>query len=343
MNATEQARLRSFQAPQQKRAIWQIVSTFGSYLLLTAAMYFLAKISVVLTLLLSIPLAGLIVRIFVFQHDFGHNSFLATPRQNRMMGRISSVFTMTPFAYWRWIHAQHHGVWNNLGLRGIPSEFYTDCLTLAEYEQLSGFKRFLYRLGHHPVLIHLLLPPVLFLLIYRVPYDMPKSYKAGRRSVYALDLALLLIFGSLTYFFGLKTVLLVHLPAMVLASIIGVWLFSVQHRFEQSKWIEKADWTTDAAALHGTSYFKLPRLLRWFSADIGTHHVHHMRPSVPNYRLVECHEACQQTMAGVTILTIREALRAPSFSLWDEDRHRMVQVPSKKQASFLKKTSKNTV
>jgi len=329
VNSTEQARLRSFQAPQQGRAIWLAASTFGAYFLLTAMMYVTAKISVLLTLLLGIPLAGLIVRIFVFQHDFGHNSFFATPFQNRIFGRLSSFATMTPFAYWRWIHAQHHGVWNNLGLRGIPSEFYTDCLTLAEYQQLSGFKRLLYRLGHHPLLIHVLLPPVLFLIIYRTPYDLPASRQAERRSVYALDLVLLLVYGSLIYFFGIKTVLLVHLPSMVLAAIIGVWLFSVQHRFEETKWLEKSDWTRDAAALHGTSYFKLPRLLRWFSADIGTHHVHHLRPAVPSYRLVECHEACQQTMAGVTILTIGEALRAPSFSLWDENQQRMVRVPKR--------------
>ncbi len=327
VHPAEQARLRRFQSPQQARAVWQIVSTFGSYVLLTAAMYVTAKISVVLTLLLGIPLAGLIVRIFVFQHDFGHNSFLSSRWQNRMMGRISGFVTMTPFAYWRWIHAQHHGVWNNLGHRGIPSEFYTDCLTLAEYQNLSRFKRFLYRLSHNPVLIHLLLPPVLFLMIYRVPYDLPASRKAERRSVYALDLVLLLVYGSLVYIFGLKTVLLVHLPSMVLAAITGVWLFSIQHRFEQSKWLEKDDWRQADAALHGTSYLKLPRLLRWFSADIGTHHVHHLRPSIPNYRLVECHEACPLTMSRVTTLTIAEALRAPSFSLWDENRQRMVQIP----------------
>ncbi len=329
LHSAEQARLRSFQAPQQARAIWQIVSTFGAYLLLTAAMYVTAKFSVVLTLLLALPLAGLIVRIFVFQHDFGHNSFLSSRWQNRMMGRISGFVTMTPFAYWRWIHAQHHGVWNNLGRRGIPSEFYTDCLTLAEFNKLSAFKRFLYRVSHNPLLIHVLLPPILFLLIYRTPYDLPRSRKAERRSVYGLDLALVLVYGSLIYLFGIKTVLLVHLPSMVLAAIIGVWLFSVQHRFEQSKWLGDADWTTADAALGGTSYFKLPRVLRWFSADIGTHHVHHLRPSVPNYRLVECHEACQLTMARVTTLTIGEALRAPSFSLWDENLQRMVQIPKR--------------
>jgi omega-6 fatty acid desaturase (delta-12 desaturase) len=327
VHPAEQARLRSFQKPQQGRAIWQIVSTYGSYVLLTAAMYVTAKISVLLTLLLGLPLAGLIVRIFVFQHDFGHNSFLSTPRQNRFMGRVSSFVTMTPFAYWRWIHAQHHNVWNNLGHRGIPSELYTDCLTLAEYKNLSRSKKFMYRFSHNPLLIHVLLPPVLFLLIYRTPYDLPASRQAERRSVYALDLVLLLVYGSLIATFGIKTVLLVHLPSMVLAAIIGVWLFSVQHRFEASKWLSKADWTTADAALGGTSYFKLPRLFRWFSADIGTHHVHHLRPSVPSYRLVECHEACQLTMARVHTLTIGEALRAPSYSLWDEDRQTMVQIP----------------
>ena len=290
-------------------------------------MYLSAKVSVWLTLLLAIPASGLIVRIFVFQHDCAHNSFFPTRRQNTWLGRACSLVTLTPFVYWRRIHAGHHGVWNNLERRGVASEFYTDTMTLAEYEKLSPRSRLLYRLGHHPVLIYLLMPPVIFLLVYRTPYDTPASQLAERRSVYALDFALFLVFGSLIYFFGIKTVLLVHLPMMILAAIIGIWLFAVQHRFEQSEWFNNADWSPANAALHGTSYFKLPRLLRWFSADIGTHHVHHMRPSVPNYRLVDCHNACPMTMKDVTTLTFADAWKATSYVLWDENRRRMVKFP----------------
>ncbi len=329
MKAAEQARLGTFQAPLQMRAVWQVVSTFGAYGALTAAMYASVKYSVWLTLLLAIPYSGLMIRIFIFQHDCGHNSFFATPLHNRILGRVCSVITMTPFAWWRRVHARHHVTYNNLDLRGCPADFYTDCLTLAEFEKLSRFKRGVYRLSHNPALIHLLQPPLVFMILQRVPFDTPASCAAERRSAYALNLGLLLMFAPLIYFFGIKAVLLVHLPAMVLSSIIGIWLFAVQHRFEASQWFAKADWTQANAALHGTSYFKLPRLLRWFTADIGTHHVHHLRPSIPNYRLHECHEACQQTMADVTVLTIAEALKTPSYALWDENRRRMVPFPAR--------------
>lgn len=327
MDASEQARLRTFQAPLQARAAWQVVSTFGLYFTLTAAMYASVRFSVWLTLLLALPYSGLMVRIFIFQHDCGHNSFFAAPLHNRILGRACSLVTFTPFAWWRRVHARHHVTYNNLDLRGCPADFYTDCLTLAEYEKLSSFKQHLYRFSHNPVLIHLLQPLVVFLFLQRVPFDTPASAAAERRSAYALDLGLLLMFGSLIYFFGIKTVLLVHLPALFLASVVGIWLFSVQHRFEASQWFSKADWTQARAALHGSSYLKLPRLLRWFSADIGVHHVHHLSPSIPNYRLHECHEACQQMMAPVTILTTAEALKTPSFALWDENRHLMVPFP----------------
>jgi omega-6 fatty acid desaturase (delta-12 desaturase) len=329
LDAAEQARLRTFQSSLPKRAAWQVISTFGLYLALTAAMYALVKVSVWLTLLLAIPYSGLMVRIFIFQHDCGHNSFFPTPLHNRILGRACSLVTMTPFAWWRRVHARHHVTHNNLDLRGCPADFYTDCLTLAEYETLSPFKQRLYRFSHHPLLIHVLQPPLVFLLLQRVPFDTPASCPAERRSVYALNVGLVLLFGTLIYLFGIKAVLLVHLPAMLLASIIGIWLFSVQHRFEESQWYSKEDWTQAGAALHGASYLKLPRLLRWFSADIGSHHIHHMRPSIPNYRLHDCHEACPQAMAAVTTLTIGEALKAPTFALWDEKRQRMVPFPTR--------------
>jgi omega-6 fatty acid desaturase (delta-12 desaturase) len=327
-DAAEQARLGTFQTAQQMRAAWQVISTFGPYLILTAAMYAAVKFSVWLTLLLAIPYSGLMVRIFVFQHDCGHNSFFAAPLHNRILGRACSLVTLTPFAWWRRVHARHHITYNNLDLRGCPADFYTDCMTLAEYKKLSRFKRWAYRFSHNPVLIHLLQPPLVFIILQRLPFDTPVSFAAERRSVYALNLALVLIFSTLIYFFGVKAVLLVQLPPLLLASIVGIWLFSVQHRFEQSQWFSKADWTPAKAALHGTSYFKLPRILRWFSADIGTHHVHHLRPSVPNYRLHDCHEASPRTMAGVTILNIAEALKTPTFTLWDETLLRMVPFPA---------------
>jgi omega-6 fatty acid desaturase (delta-12 desaturase) len=321
------ARLREFQGALPGRAMWQVVSTFTLYLLLTAAMYASLKISVWLTLALAIPASGLIVRIFMFQHDCGHNSFFAAASHNKFLGRVCSLVTFTPFAYWRRLHARHHGDWNDLDNRGIPADFYSDCLTLAEYQELTSSKRFLYRLGHHAALIYVLLPPVIFTLLYRIPFDTPASCKEERRSVYALNIGLLAVFGSLAYVFGIRSVLLVHLPAMALSAIIGIWLFSVQHRFEQAQWFRRENWTLVNAALHGASYLKLSPMLQWFSASIGVHHVHHLRPKIPNYRLQDCHNACLPMTAAATIMTLRDALGAPSYALWDEARGCMVPYP----------------
>lgn len=320
--------LRPYQNSDLRSALWQCFTSFGLYFTCLAAMYASLKISAWLTFALTIPAGGLIVRIFMLQHDCGHNSLFKTRRSNILTGTLCSLFTLTPFPYWRRLHARHHGSWNNLDDRGIPADFFSDCATLAEYKAMTGLQKWLYRLSHHPVLMHGLLPPVIFILLYRVPFDTPKHCKKERRSVYLLDLALLLFFGGLIFLFGFKAVLLVHLPAMVIASIAGIWLFSVQHRFEDSLWMREKDWDFTQASLHGTSYLVLPRVLQWFSASIGLHHIHHLRPGIPNYRLQACQDECTAMTSNATRLSFKDALKAPSFMLWDEDLQRMVPFPS---------------
>lgn len=321
-------KLRDYQAPLAGKAAWQVGSTFGLYLAVVAAMYASLHVSVWLTLALALPASGLIVRIFMLQHDCGHNSLFASQRLNGIVGAACSLVTMTPFAYWRRLHARHHGSWNDLDNRGIPADFYSDCLTLAEYNALSPGRRWLYRITHHPALIHFLLPPIIFILLYRVPFDTPATCRRERISVYLLNACLVGAFAGLVAIFGLRGVALVHLPAMILSAIVGIWLFSVQHRFEDAQWTRKADWKLVPAALQGTSYLKLPRLLQWFSASIGVHHVHHLRPRIPNYRLQECHEACADMTGAASVLSLRDALGAPSYALWDEELGRMVPFPT---------------
>jgi acyl-lipid omega-6 desaturase (Delta-12 desaturase) len=321
------SKLRDYQTPLAGKAAWQTLSTFALYVSLVAAMYASVQASVWLTLLLAVPTSGLIVRIFMLQHDCGHNSFFRSRRLNSILGAVCSLVTLTPFAYWRRLHARHHGSWNNLDDRGIPADFFSDCLTLTEYRALSRASKWRYRATHHPTLVHLLLPPVIFMLLYRVPFDTPRSCRRERVSVYLLNLSLLGTFGGLTAVFGVTSVALVHLPALALAAIIGIWLFSVQHRFEDAQWARKKEWKFADAALHGTSYLKLHRVLQWFSGNIGLHHVHHLRPGIPNYRLQACHDACSDVTGIVKILTLREALKAPSYALWDEDLGQMVPFP----------------
>ena len=313
------SKLRAYQSPASGRAAWQIASTFALYVATTVAMYLCAPVSAWLTLALALPASGLIVRIFMLQHDCGHHSLCRTPRSNAIVGSVCSLVTLTPFAYWRRLHARHHGSWNNLDGRGIPADFYSDCLTTLEYRALGNVKKYLYRLTHHPLLVHFVLPPVIFVLLYRLPFDTPATCRRERRSVYLLDLALAASLALLVMAFGLRTVLLVHLPALALAAVIGIWLFSVQHRFEGAQWSSKQDWRFTQAALLGTSYLKLPRLLQWFSASIGLHHVHHLRPGIPNYRLQDCHDACKDITGFATVMSLRQALGASSYALWDED------------------------
>ena len=322
--AQQLSRLKAFQAPLDGVAAWQVVSTFTLYLALVALMYASVGVSAWLTLVLAIPASGLIVRIFMLQHDCGHNSFFRSARLNGVVGVACSLVTLTPFAYWKRLHARHHSDWNNLDNRGIPADFYSDCLTVAEYAALTPRRRWLYRVTHHALLVHFLLPPVVFLLLYRLPFDTPASCRRERISVYLLNVFLVGLFAGLVEVFGIRSVMLVHLPAIALSAIIGIWLFSVQHRFEEAQWVRKQDWHLVEAALQGTSYLKLPPILQWFSGSIGVHHVHHMRPRIPNYRLQACHDACPEVTGSATILTLREALKAPSYALWDESLNRMV-------------------
>ncbi|MCQ8241215.1 fatty acid desaturase family protein [Rhizosaccharibacter radicis] len=326
--APDLASLKTYQKPSWRSAVWQLFTTFGLYLSTVAAAYVAARHSVLLVLLLSLPASGLIVRIFMLQHDCGHRSFVPSSRANSIIGSACSLVTWTPFAYWRRLHARHHGSWNNLDDRGIPADFFSDCLTLDEYRALGPFRKVLYRLTHHPMLMHVILPPVVFLLLYRLPFDMPASFRKERLSVGLLNLCLCAMFGALVWWFGWKTVLLVHLPAMILAAVIGIWLFSVQHRFEESQWATDENWNFSHAAIHGTSYLRLPRVLQWFSGNIGLHHIHHLRPGIPNYRLEACQRNCSDVADRATVLSLREAIRAPSFVLWDAELKRMVPFPT---------------
>ena len=321
--------LAAFQAPQAGRALWQLGSTLGAYVAALALMYGAALHGAWwLSLLLALPTAGLVVRLFIIQHDCGHASFLRARWANTAIGWACSLVTFTPYASWRRQHAQHHAVWNNLDRRDHGADIYSTCLTLREYEALPPVRRLIHRLVRHPLLSQLLIPPLVFLVLYRVPFDMPRGWRAERRGVHLCNAGLLVMLGALVLLFGGGPVLLVQLPVMVVASIVGVWLFSVQHRFEEAHWARQAEWTAVQASLGGSSYLRLPGVLRWFTGNIGFHHVHHLLPRVPNYRLAECHRADPALAGAVTTLTLREALRAPSYALWDEDQGRMVRFPA---------------
>ena len=317
----------AFQHPILGRSLWQMATSLGGFLVTCAAMYLCLGISLWVSLPLSVLAAGFLVRIFIIQHDCGHGAFFRSQRANNIIGSLCSVMTLTPYAFWRRQHARHHGSWNNLDRRAASGlDIYSSCMTVSEYHRLGRWQQWLYRLSRHPVVSHLILPPAVFLLLYRIPFDAAKGWNHERRAIHVTNLALVGLFGGLGLAIGFDRVLAVQLPIMVFASIIGVWLFSVQHRFERTLWVSDADWSFAEAALRGSSHLRLPRILQWFTGNIGFHHIHHLNPRIPNYRLEDCH----RTIGGLQsapVLTLRTAITTLRYALWDDDLRRMVKFP----------------
>ena len=313
----------AYEAPSLAESTLQVASSVLLLILGWAAMYLSLGISYWLTLALAVPVSGLLVRVFIIQHDCGHGSLFKSRRANDWVGRLCSLATLTPYANWRRQHSCHHGHWNNLDRRDAGADIYSACATVAEYRAMTPWGRFTYRFVRHPILAHFLIPPTVFLLLYRVPFDTPKTWRAERRSVHLTNLGIVALYGSLAYFLGLGHVLMVQLPINIGAAIVGVWLFAIQHRFDGTIWTRQEDWTFSAAALNGSSYLKLPRVFQWFTGNIGFHHIHHLNPRVPNYRLQACHDG-NAALQTVRTLNWRDGLRMTGLVLWDEENKRMV-------------------
>lgn len=320
------SRLRPFQSPDVVRSLGQLTSTILPFVGCWALMVASLQISYALTLLLAIPAAGLLVRIFIIQHDCGHGAFFQSRHANDAVGALCGVLTLTPYANWRRQHAGHHANWNNLDRRNSGFDIYSSCLTLEEYQALDRRGRLLHRMLRHPVVALILLPPLVFLALYRVPFDTPREWRRERWSVHATNLMVAAVLCALAIWLGLGTVLMVQLPITILAAIVGVWLFSVQHRFEDTLWVRQERWDPMLAALRGSSYLRLPALLQWFTGNIGFHHVHHLNPRIPNYRLEECHRRFP-ILQTAPVLTLGEALAGYRHWLWDEARGRLVPFP----------------
>ena len=307
-----------YQKPSTLRATWQIVNTLVPFLALWVLMYFTMSISWWLTVPLAILAGAILVRAFIIFHDCGHGSFFKSYTANHIVGAISGVLTFTPFYYWRWQHAIHHSSSGDLDRRGTGDVW---TLTVQEYLESSRWKRFSYRLARNPVVLFVIAPLYLFLVHQRFP-----SLKAPARerySVYWTNLAIGTLAAIGIAVFGLKAYLIIQLIILTTAGGLGVWLFYVQHQFEGVYWERRGEWDYVQAALQGSSFYKLPRILQWFSGNIGFHHIHHLSPRIPNYHLEKCHrdEPLFQTIKPVTFFGSFKSL---TFRLWDEQKRKLV-------------------
>ncbi len=273
-----------------------------------------------ISLAIAIPAAGFLVRLFMIQHDCGHGSFFSHRHANDWVGRVIGVLTLTPYDFWRRTHAIHHATAGNLDRRGIGD---VNTLTVREYRALSYGGRLKYRLYRHPLIMFGLGPAYLFLLQQRLPVGLMRNGWQPWASTMATNLAIALVVAIVVWFVGIKAFLLVHLPIMLLAATAGVWLFYMQHQFERTIWARDGEWRLHDAALHGSSHYDLPAFLRWFTANIGVHHVHHLCSRIPYYRLPEVLRDHPE-LREVGRLTLLESLRCVRLVLWDEERNRLV-------------------
>ena len=271
-------------------------------------------------LLLSIPTAGFLVRLFMIQHDCGHRSFFRSRFANDLLGHVIGVFTLTPFIYWRKAHAIHHSTSGNLDHRGIGD---LHLLTVREYQALPKWRRALYRLYRNPFVLFGIGPVYLFVVKFRLPLDMLRMRKGTLLSVLATNFGIAAIVVTLGILLGFGDFFLVQAPVTLLASAIGTWLFYVQHQFRDTYWARDDSWRFHTAAIAGSSYYVLPRWLRWLTANIGIHHIHHLSSMIPNYRLQECLKDFPE-LGQVNRLTLWESLKCARLSLWDESSQQLI-------------------
>ena len=307
-----------YQQPSLPRAIWQLMNTLVPYAGLWYLMYLSLSHSYWLTLALAV-LAGLfLVRIFIIFHDCGHGSFFKSRVANDVVGFITGLLTLTPYYHWRWEHSIHHATAGALDRRGTGDVW---TMTVEEYLKASRWKRFAYRLARNPMVLFGIAPLYLFVISQR--FASADASPRERRSVRWMNMAILALAALLGRAFGITAYLLIHLTVVMVGGGIGIWMFYVQHQFEDVYWERDENWDYTAAALQGSSFYKLPKVLQWFSGNIGFHHIHHLSPRIPNYNLERCHKA-DPLFQNVRPITLFSSLRSLPLRLWDEQLGRLV-------------------
>lgn len=307
-----------FQTPSVPRATWQIVNTLVPYFALWYAMWRSLEVSYWLTLGIAAVAGLLLVRVFIIFHDCCHGSYFKSKKANDILGFITGMLTFTPYGHWRWQHNVHHATSGDLDRRG-DGDIWT--MTVDEYAAAPRSRQIFYRIVRNPFVLFLLGPLVLFLVYQRFPS--PRAKGKDRASVMSMNVAVTLMVAGLCWLFGWKAYLMMQLPVTFVAGAAGIWMFYVQHQYEDTYWEHRDDWDYTTAAISGSSFYKLPRILQWFTGNIGFHHIHHLSSRIPNYHLERCHFS-HPMFHSVKPLTLLSSLKCINLRLWDEKNRKLV-------------------
>ncbi len=311
--------LAKYRKPSHLRSILELAMTGVPFLALWTAAWWSISISYWLTLALCIPAAGLLVRLFLIQHDCGHGAFFRNRKANNWVGRVLGILTFTPYEVWRRDHALHHASSGNLDKRGFGDIL---TLTVEEYMAKTRWQRLSYRLYRNPIVMFGIGPAYVYLLRNRIPLGFMRSPHHWV-SAMGTNVAAAIVAAIVIYFVGFGPFFMVLLPITLLAASFGVWLFYVQHQFEETVWEKDPSWDLHDAALYGSSHYDLPKILRWFSANIGIHHVHHLYSKIPFYRLPQVLRDYPE-LASIKRLTLMESFSTVKLRLWDEGQKKLV-------------------
>lgn len=309
--------MRLYNRPNNFKSIVQILNSVIPYIGLWVLMYYSLAISYWLTFALSILAAGFLIRIFIIFHDCGHGSFFKSVRINKYVGIIAGLLVFTPYHKWHYQHKVHHQTVGNLDKRGVGDVM---TLTVAEYKSRTPAQQLAYRLYRNPFVLFLIAPFVLFTILHRFPNkDLSKKINLY---THITTLALIVIITLISLWIGFKTFLLIQVPIIYFAAVFGVWLFYLQHQYKEVVWVREEDWDYQTIAMEGSSYIKFPRILQWFSGNIGIHHIHHLNPKIPNYNLQKC--LVENPIFQKKPMHFLDSLKAIHFHLWDEKKHQLV-------------------
>ncbi len=323
------AHCNSYKGADAKRSIFQLVSTLALFLIACSLMVYSINISYWLTLFLTIPAAGLLTRLFIFQHDCGHGSFFNSKKANDWTGRFLGLLTVTPYDFWRRAHNKHHATSGDLDRRSIGG---IDTVTVREYQALSKWQQLMYRTYRNPLVLLIFGTPFYVLVLQRLPLNQATNFYENYqtlpkssiwKSIMLMNASIVIVYSALASVIGLGPLLAVYLPILVVTSWIGGWLFYIQHQFEDTYWEKNDNWNIQEAALLGSSYYALPKILQWFTGNIGLHHIHHLCSKIPNYKLQECMDA-KPELETINKLTLHQSLDCVHLKLWDEQKEQMI-------------------